>query len=404
MLVAVLVFAPAVALLGSAVVNPAATGTCLPGGDSLIVGPVPDSLTTTTSDGHQITLDRTQLTHAATIITTGGRVDGVGRDGVVIALMAALTESRLRMLANTGAYPESGDYPNDGDGSDHDSLGLFQMRPAAGWGTVAQLMDPTYQAAAFYGGPTGPNYPSPRGLLDITGWRDMDPGEAAQAVEVSAHPDRYRAFQPVAETILTTLTTNSQPPTQVPEADRVVFPLPAGTWNKTSDFGPRIHPITGEVSFHTGTDYAAPDATPILAVADGRVVSTDTTPVYGGLIVIEHTIDALPVATAYAHIWPDDIHVSPGQIVAAGQHIGDVGSAGQSTGPHLHLEVRPGGPDQPPVDPVPWFNGHRPDDLDNPTATPGTPCAPSTAPPPDPPARTVDLGGSSRTGVEWDGP
>ena len=97
----------------------------------------------------------------------------MGRDGILIALMAALTESRMRMLANTSAYPESGDYPNDGNGSDNDSLGLFQMRPQAGWGTVAELMDPDYQAAAFYGGPGGPNQGSPRGLLDIPGWEQM---------------------------------------------------------------------------------------------------------------------------------------------------------------------------------------------------------------------------------------
>ncbi|WP_199520874.1 M23 family metallopeptidase [Jiangella anatolica] len=372
MLMAGLAFGPAMALLGSAVLNPTATGACLPSG-GLTVGAIPDTLTATTSDGHQVTLDRTQLTHAATIMTVGARVDGVGRGGVVIALMAALTESRLRMLANTTAYPESGDYPNDGDGSDNDSLGLFQMRPTAGWGTVADLMSSEYQAAAFFGGPTGPNYPSPPGLLDIPAWQEMDPGEAAQAVEVSAYPDRYRAYQPVAETIVATLAA-SEPP--APESGRVVFPLPAGTWIKTSDFGPRVHPITGEVSFHTGTDYAAPAATPILAVADGRVVSTGTTPVYGGLIVIEHTIDGRPVATAYAHVWPDDIHVSPGQLVTAGQHIADVGSAGQSTGPHLHLEVRPDGPDQPPVDPVPWLTGHRPDDLDSPDEIAGGTCTP----------------------------
>jgi hypothetical protein len=67
--------------------------------------------------------------------------------------MAALTESTLRMLTNTGTYPESANYPNDGNGSDHDSLGLFQMRPQSGWGTVAELMDPNYQARAFFGGP-----------------------------------------------------------------------------------------------------------------------------------------------------------------------------------------------------------------------------------------------------------
>ncbi|EED6225744.1 M23 family peptidase, partial [Salmonella enterica subsp. enterica serovar Haifa] len=219
----------------------------------LIVGAIPESLRVTTANGETFTLNRTQLTHAATIIETGSQIDGVTRDGIQIALMAALTESTLRMLANTGTYPESGDYPNDGNGSDHDSLGLFQMRPQSGWGTVAELMDSTYQARAFFGGPSGPNYPSPRGLLDIPGWEQMDKGEAAQSVEVSAFPDRYRNYEPVAETILTALTTGSAaaggadettPVGSTAETSRVVFPLPEGTWVLTSGFGPRIHPIT----------------------------------------------------------------------------------------------------------------------------------------------------------------
>ena len=141
---------PALLAVGLLMTPAAQAAACLPG--SLTVGAIPDELTATAADGTSITLTRTQLTHAATIITVGGRTSGVGAPGVVIALMAALTESRLRMLANTGAYPESGDYPNDGNGADHDSLGLFQMRPASGWGTVAELMDPDYQARAFYGG------------------------------------------------------------------------------------------------------------------------------------------------------------------------------------------------------------------------------------------------------------
>lgn len=171
LLVAAVMFGPTVILLGVGVLlNPAARAeaTCLPG-TSLVVGPVPDSLTATTRNGETITLSRQQLTHAATIITAGSQIEGINHRGVTIALMAALTESGLRMLSNTGTYPESGEYPNDGDGSDHDSLGLFQMRPQSGWGTVADLMDPTYQTRAFYGGPGGPNYPSPRGLLDIPG-------------------------------------------------------------------------------------------------------------------------------------------------------------------------------------------------------------------------------------------
>ena len=119
--------------------------------------------------------------------------------------MTALTESSLRVLSNTGAYPESGNIPNDGDGGDHDSVGLFQQRPAAGWGSVENLMDPVWSSRAFYGGPNGPNHGSPRGLLDIDGWQTMDPGAAAQAVQVSAYPDRYAVNQPIAEKVLTTL-------------------------------------------------------------------------------------------------------------------------------------------------------------------------------------------------------
>ncbi|WP_280509079.1 hypothetical protein [Nocardia cyriacigeorgica] len=197
---------PACVLMAIGVLmNPAAANCAVPGG-SVTVGNVPDSLTVTTQDGTTFTLNKTQLTHAATIITVGGGIEGVGRPGIKIALMAALTESTLRQLANTSAYPESANYPNDGNGGDHDSLGLFQMRPQSGWGTVAELMDTNYQARAFYGGPDGPNYPSPRGLLDIPGWAQMDPGEAAQAVEVSAYPDRYRNYEPVAERILDALT------------------------------------------------------------------------------------------------------------------------------------------------------------------------------------------------------
>ena len=56
-------------------------------------------------DGHSFTLNNRQLTHAATIITTGSNTPGVGRDGILIAFMAALTESTLRQLSNTGVYP-----------------------------------------------------------------------------------------------------------------------------------------------------------------------------------------------------------------------------------------------------------------------------------------------------------
>ncbi len=214
---------PLLSLLGVAVlINPTVPNTthCSPTSNTVgspvgitldipVTGSIPDTLTAKTTDGTTVTVNRVQLTRAATIITVGGKTVGVGRKGIVVALMAALAESGLRMLANRAAYPGSASYPNDGDGSDHDSLGMFQLRPQTGWGTVAQLMDPTYQAAAFYGGPSGPTHGSPRGLLDVPGWQTLPLGAAAQTVEGSAFPNRYTMYEPVARTILITLTGSS---------------------------------------------------------------------------------------------------------------------------------------------------------------------------------------------------
>lgn len=130
-----------------------------------------------------------------------GKQLGVPRDGQIIAIMMALQESSLRMLANVNV-PESLNFPHDGVGSDHDSLGTAQQRPAAGWGRVEELMDPIYNVRAFYGGPSGPNRGSPRGLLDIPGWQSMSKGQATQTVQVSAFPELYARWEPEASAIV----------------------------------------------------------------------------------------------------------------------------------------------------------------------------------------------------------
>ena len=115
------------------------------------------------------------------------------------------------------------------------------------------------------------------------------------------------------------------------------WPLPE-MFRITSGFGERVDPITGEPDFHTGTDIAAPEGTPILAAADGTITVANGTDPWGGgygyYIKIDH---GNSIETLYAHC--SAICVTPGQTVLKGEVIGYVGSTGNSTGPHLHFEV-----------------------------------------------------------------
>lgn len=116
--------------------------------------------------------------NARLIIRTGQRL-GVPDRGIVVALAAAMQESGLRNL----------------DYGDRDSVGMFQQRPSTGWGSDAQLLDPTYATELFYGGPSNPNAGRTRGLLDIPGWQSMTIAQAAQAVQISAFPDAYAKWE-----------------------------------------------------------------------------------------------------------------------------------------------------------------------------------------------------------------
>lgn len=102
----------------------------------------------------------------------------------------------------------------------------------------------------------------------------------------------------------------------------------------SSRFGTRVDPISGEIKTHGGTDIAAPLGTPILAAADGVVVTSTWHNSYGYYVKIKHDDT---YSTLYAHC--SALHVSVGQTVKQGQVIADCGSTGYSTGPHCHFEV-----------------------------------------------------------------
>lgn len=109
----------------------------------------------------------------------------------------------------------------------------------------------------------------------------------------------------------------------------------------SSHYGFRIHPIFGNRRLHAGTDYAAPSGTPVVAAGSGVVSTAGIMGGYGNVVMISHVIDGKTYTTLYAHL--SSMSVSSGQVVNQGDVIGRVGSTGNSTGPHLHFEVHPGG-------------------------------------------------------------
>ncbi len=125
------------------------------------------------------------------------------------------------------------------------------------------------------------------------------------------------------------------------------FALPAHG-DVTSAFGTRrSYNIPDASAYHTGTDFGLSVGTPVHAPADGVVVLSEPLTVRGNAIIIDH---GWGVLTGYWHLSAS--HVIAGDSVVQGQHIGDIGNTGLSTGPHLHWEMRISGV---PVDGLQWI-------------------------------------------------
>ena len=114
--------------------------------------------------------------------------------------------------------------------------------------------------------------------------------------------------------------------------------------SRSSNFGLRADPFTGERRMHAGMDFRSPIGTSVHATASGRVVTAGVSGGYGTLVELDH---GHGLVTRYAHL--SSSSVSVGQNVAPGTIVGAVGSTGRSTGPHLHYETRLSGN---PLDPL----------------------------------------------------
>jgi murein DD-endopeptidase MepM/ murein hydrolase activator NlpD len=130
--------------------------------------------------------------------------------------------------------------------------------------------------------------------------------------------------------------------------DRDELILPVGKGYISSDYGMRLHPITKEHKFHRGIDIVPEDSRDAFSIGAGIVIFSGSHGGYGKLLVVKHS-DGF--TTHYAHL--ESINYRVGEIVSKGSVIGQIGSSGNSSGVHLHFEIRKSGK---PIDPSKIFS------------------------------------------------
>jgi len=145
------------------------------------------------------------------------------------------------------------------------------------------------------------------------------------------------------------LTSAKATPAAAPVEDEVLiaFEEPVPGHAVVSPFGLRQLPWEGNGRLHEGVDISADSGVPVIAAADGVVVEAGVKGGYGRYVAVRH---AESLTTFYAHLGGIAAGVKPGVAVKAGTKLGQIGSTGTSTGPHLHFEIRDG--DQRPLNPA----------------------------------------------------
>ncbi|CAM5560213.1 peptidoglycan DD-metalloendopeptidase family protein [Streptomyces diastaticus] len=141
------------------------------------------------------------------------------------------------------------------------------------------------------------------------------------------------------------------------EAEQAEQPAASSGWNRPVDASPstayRASGGSWSSGYHTGVDFSASSGTSVKAIGAGTVVSAGWSGSYGNEVVIQHADGKY---SQYAHL--SSLSVSSGQTVTGGQQIGLSGSTGNSTGPHLHFEVRTGPSYGSDIDPLAYLRGH----------------------------------------------
>ncbi|MFC9895927.1 peptidoglycan DD-metalloendopeptidase family protein [Nocardia sp. NPDC127579] len=187
----------------------------------------------------------------------------------------------------------------------------------------------------------------------LGGWAPGDPRAGG-----TTPPDPSATVDPSATQANPTVTGTPSLAAGVGPINRTL-PLAVGTFTVSDTFGSR----GGD---HRGVDMAATDGTPIFSVSDGKVVAAGPASGFGNWIVVDSVdTNGRGFSAVYGHMWDSGVLVRVGDTVRAGQQIALVGSAGESSGPHLHFEIVPGGrfTGGRQIDPMPWLDGAPTPDL-----------------------------------------
>lgn len=260
-----------------------------------------------------------QLRNATTIVDVGLSM-GLPARAYVIAVATAMQESTLTNLTTA---------------VDHDSLGLFQQRPSAGWGTPAQLTDPIYASEAFY-----------KALTKVSGWQTLPLSQAAQDVQGSAFPSAYAKWEQLAGTTVVQILGNGaavptacqndggdlpSEPTKLPAG----FTLPAGTPNAV-----RIA-VAYELA-QLGKPYIYAGDGPTGYDCSGLVMEAYLA---GGVKLPRTTYDQvnMGMAVSAANLKPGDLLFTPGSdgTAASPGHVGMyLGSGIVEEAPYTGIDIR----------------------------------------------------------------
>ncbi|PPF54279.1 peptidase M23 [Clavibacter michiganensis] len=172
-------------------------------------------------------------------------------------------------------------------------------------------------------------------------------GERKRQEEAAAEARRQADARAAAAAAAAAANAAARPPANAPrppssggQPSASGWTMPIRSYGSYQSYGMRLHPILGYWRLHAGDDFGAGCGTPIYATASGTVQFAGGSSGFGNAITLNH---GGGVTSVYGHMYSYGVMVRTGQTVQAGQQIGAVGSAGLSTGCHLHFEIRQGG-------------------------------------------------------------